>query len=62
LLKVLKFGTKKLFQGGVDEEQKKDELTREYKVDEEALAKILDREAQFAELVKGVDEDEAAEG
>ena len=44
VLKVLMFGTKKLFEQEEDEAKKQD---REYRVDMEALETILDREEQF---------------
>ena len=44
-MKVLMFGTKKLFESTTDVQ----EQDREYRVDMEALDLILDRQAQFKE-------------
>lgn len=48
ILKVLQFGTKKLFE---DDSLEPDAL-KEYKLDEEALKVVLDREGQLKSLVE----------
>lgn len=62
VLKVLKFGTRKLFEKNKDSDDKagngqengkpNQQVRKEYKIDFEALDKLLDREAQFEALQK----------
>lgn len=53
ILKVLKFGTQKLFEKDKQEDESADqEAVKEYKVDMEALEILLDREKQFEGLLK----------
>ena len=53
ILKVLKFGTQKLFEKDKQEDESLDqEAVKEYKVDMEALEILLDRERQFEGLMK----------
>lgn len=48
VLKVLRFGTKKLFEKGGNGAQGDDQNVRKaYEIDFDALEKLLDRDAQF---------------
>lgn len=55
VLKVLRFGTQKLF----DSKSEVDEGMREYKIDQEALNLILDRDAQFMQLDEQAEEEKS---
>ena len=65
VLKVLRFGTRKLFEkpkGGDDRNPAQDQDVRKaYEIDFEALDKLLDRDAQFEQL-RLDQEKEAASG